>query len=143
MGLRRFLQRAPMMSSRRPQIRQTRRKVAAHIQMEALEDRTLLSTDVWTGAVNNNWSNPNNWSLGAVPGTSDTADFTSGSISNTADVDASFTIANLVIDSSWGGTINVDNPLTVSGNMTLASGALNVNSAMSIGGAGSQWSGGS
>ena len=41
MGLRRFLQRAPMMSTRRPRIGQTRRKVAAHMQMEALEDRTL------------------------------------------------------------------------------------------------------
>ena len=143
MGLRRFLQRAPMMSTRRPRIRQTRRDTAAHIQMEALEDRTLLSTDIWTGAADSNWSNPNNWSMKAVPGTSDTAEFTSGSTSNTADVDASFTIADLVIDSSWGGTINVNNPLTVSDNMTLASGALNVNSAMSIGGAGSQWSGGS
>ena len=133
MGLRRFLQRAPMMSTRRPRIGQTRRKVAAHMQMEALEDRTLLATDIWTGAVNNNWSNPQNWNLGVVPGTSDTAEFTSGSTRNTADVDESFTIANLMIDSSWDGTINVDSPLTVSTNMTLASGALNVIGAMSIG----------
>ena len=42
----------------------------------------MLATDFWTGhsasiGGNNNWSNAANWSLNAVPGATDTADFIS------------------------------------------------------------------
>ncbi len=50
--------------------------------------------------------------------------------------------AALQIDSSWGGTLSVSNPLTVEGNLTLASGTLSLGAAMSIGGSGSAWTGG-
>ncbi|HEV3308984.1 MAG TPA: CARDB domain-containing protein, partial [Chloroflexota bacterium] len=108
--------------------------------MERLEDRALLATDVWTGAVSANWSNAANWSLGQLPGTTDTAEFQHGR--TTATVDTSFTIGALQIDSSWGGTLTVSNSLSVSGNLTLASGTLSVGAPMSIAGPASSWTAG-
>ena len=70
-------------------------------------------TDYWTGASaatggNDNWSNPGNWSLGAPPTAAETADFTSSESQYSAsNVDTSFSIANLTIDSTWGGTVDV------------------------------------
>jgi hypothetical protein len=125
--------------------RDRRRKPRPRIDLgrtaiERLEDRTLLSNDVWIGGDgNNNWSNPGNWSQG-VPGTSTTVEFQNGT--TTATVNASFTIGALQIDSSWGGTLNVSNPLAVSGDLTLASGTLSLGAAMSIGGSASEWDGG-
>jgi hypothetical protein len=103
--------------------------------------------DEWTGAnfaVDNNWSDPANWSLGAVPGTSDIALFTNNASvsSTTANVDVPFTVAGVTIDSSWGGTVNVNKALTVSGNFSLASGTVDGNGVLSMAGSGSSWSGG-
>ncbi len=115
--------------------------------LERLEDRTLLAVDYWTGASahsggNDNWSNGGNWSLG-VPGTSDTADFTSSqSQVGTAVVDRAFTVGALVIDNTWGGTLNVNNALTVNGNLTLASGTVGGTAILTASGTGSQWTGG-
>ncbi len=118
-----------------------RSKVVRHKpDMERLEGRTLLATDVWTGAVNANWSNAGNWSLGQIPGATDTAEFQNGRAAAT--VDNSFTIGALEIESSWGGTLSVNNSLLVSGNLTLASGTLIVGAPMSIGGPASSWTAG-
>ncbi len=105
-------------------------------------------TDFWTGASaahggNDNWSNPGNWALGAPPTAVETADFTgSESQYSTSIVDTSFSIANLTIDSTWGGSVGVESPLTISGNLILASGTLGGNGAISVAGSGSQFSGG-
>ena len=78
---------------------------------------TPALTDFWTGASaahggNDNWSNPGNWAFGAPPTAAETAYFT-GSESQyaTANVDTSVSIANLTIDSTWGGSVVVSSPL--------------------------------
>ncbi len=108
--------------------------------LERLESRTLLATDVWTGAVNASWSNAGNWSLGQIPGTTDTVEFQNGR--TMATVDTSFTIGALEIESSWGGTLSVNNSLAISGSFTMASGVLTVDAPMSIGGPASSWTAG-
>jgi uncharacterized repeat protein (TIGR03803 family) len=106
------------------------------------------TADTWTGASPNSvaWSDGRNWSLGTPPATGQTVLFTNNSSvqSLTSTVDAGFTgsIGNLVIDSTWGGTINVASPLTVTGNFTMAGGTLNVDSALAMAGAASGWTGG-
>jgi hypothetical protein len=111
-------------------------------RVQRLESRIALATDFWTGAVDNQWSTPGNWSLSYAPGPGDTADFTSGAAATTANVDTPFNIASLVIDSSWGGAINVSSPLTISGNFQLSSGTFGGDGAVSIAGGASQWTGG-
>jgi uncharacterized repeat protein (TIGR03803 family) len=105
--------------------------------------------DQWTGAnfaVDTNWSDGANWSLGVPPDPGQTAQFTNNATvkSFTATVDAGFTsaIGVLDIDSTWGGTITVNSPLTVTGNFTLASGNLGGSGAVTIGGSASTWTGG-
>ncbi|MGO9916764.1 MAG: beta strand repeat-containing protein, partial [Isosphaeraceae bacterium] len=105
-------------------------------------------TDFWTGASaahggNDDWSNSGNWALGAPPTAAETAYFTaSESQYSTSIVDTSFSIANLTIDSSWGGTVSASGSLTISGNLILASGTLGGSGAISVAGSGSQFSGG-
>jgi hypothetical protein len=113
-----------------------------------LEDRLVPAVDTWTGLSASmggsaGWSNAGNWSLG-TPGTGDTANFTNNSSVKffTSDVDAAFMVAGVTIDSSWGGTINVNMNLTVTGNFTLASGTVDGNGLLTMGGNGSQWSAG-
>ncbi len=109
---------------------------------------TPPQTDIWTGASaakggNDNWSNPGNWTFGAAPTAAETAYFTaSESQYSTANVDTSFSIAGLTIDSTWGGTVGVSGSLTISGNLILANGTLGGNGAVSVAGSGSQFSGG-
>lgn len=92
--------------------------------LECLEDRTVLSNTTWTGlGLNNNWSNPANWS-GGVPGAGDTAIFSSHpGGSSTAVVDAAFSVV-LSIDANWGGTIQVNQPVTTTGSGQWASGTM-------------------
>jgi uncharacterized repeat protein (TIGR03803 family) len=108
-----------------------------------------VPTDQWTGAnfaVDTNWSDGANWSLGAPPTPSQVAVFTNNSTVKdfTSTLDAGFTnaIGGLKIDSTWGGTITVKSPLAVTGNMTLASGSCGGSGAVTIGGSDSQWTGG-
>jgi uncharacterized repeat protein (TIGR03803 family) len=103
--------------------------------------------DQWTGAnfaVDTNWSDGANWSLGAPPGPGQAVLFTkSASVKDyTSTLDAGFTsaIGTLDIDSTWGGTIIVNSPLTVEGGLTLASGTLGGGGAVTIGSG--QWTGG-
>jgi uncharacterized repeat protein (TIGR03803 family) len=107
------------------------------------------TTDQWTGAnfaVDTNWSDGANWSLGAPPTPSETALFTDNSSvqSFTSTVDAGFTnaIGGLVIDSTWAGTITVDSALTANGNFAMASGTLGGSGAVTVAGDTMQWTGG-
>jgi uncharacterized repeat protein (TIGR03803 family) len=107
------------------------------------------TTDQWTGAnsaVDTNWSDGANWSTGSAPYPTQTAVFTNNATvkSFTSTVDAGFTnsVAGLNIDGTWGGTITVSSALSVSGNLTLASGTFGGNGAVTVGGSASQWTGG-
>jgi uncharacterized repeat protein (TIGR03803 family) len=107
------------------------------------------TVDQWTGAnfaVDTNWSDGANWSLGAAPTAGQTALFTkNASVKHfTATVDSGFTsaIAGLDVDSTWGGTILVKNALSVTGNLTLASGTVRGSGVLTIAGTASQWTGG-
>jgi uncharacterized repeat protein (TIGR03803 family) len=107
------------------------------------------TTDQWTGAnsaVDTNWSDGANWSIGSAPYPTQTAVFTNNSSvqSFTSTVDAGFTnsVTGLNIDGTWGGTITVSSALAVSGNLTLASGTFGGNGAVTVGGSASQWTGG-
>jgi uncharacterized repeat protein (TIGR03803 family) len=109
----------------------------------------VVPPDQWTGAnfaVDTNWSDGANWSTGAPPIPGQAAVFTNNASvkSFTSTVDAGFTnaIGGLDIDSSWGGTITVNSPLSVSGQLRMASGSLGGSGAVTIGGTTSQWTGG-
>jgi uncharacterized repeat protein (TIGR03803 family) len=106
-------------------------------------------TDQWTGAnfaVDTNWSDGANWSLGKPPTSGQTAMFTKNSTvkSFTSTVDAGFTnaVGGLVIDGTWGGTITVNSALSVNGNFSLASGSLGGTGAMTVAGDAMHWTGG-
>jgi hypothetical protein len=132
-------------NSRCRALRKPRRGAALHrlrCNAQQLEQRLSLAGDVWTGAVSSNWSDAGNWSLGYAPAAGDTAEFTSGAAATTVNVDVPCSIAALAIDGSWGGTINVNNPLAMSGNFQLASGVFGGTGAVTISGGASQWSGG-
>jgi uncharacterized repeat protein (TIGR03803 family) len=105
--------------------------------------------DQWTGAnfaVDTNWSDGANWSLGKPPTAGQTAVFTNNPSvkSFTATVGAGFTgaVGGVLIDKSWGGTITVNGPLTVNGNFSLASGSFGGSGAVTIDAWSSQWTGG-
>jgi uncharacterized repeat protein (TIGR03803 family) len=107
--------------------------------------------DQWTGAnsaVDTNWSDGANWSLGVPPNPGQTVLFTNNASvkSFTSTVDTGFTsaIGVLGIDSTWGGTITVNSPLTVLGDFALASGSFDGSGAVTVGSSFSvsQWPGG-
>jgi fibronectin-binding autotransporter adhesin len=107
------------------------------------------ATDQWTGAnfaVDTNWSDGANWSLGTPPIAGQPVLFTNNSSVKafTSTVDAGFTnsIGALRIDSTWGGTITVNTALSVAANFSLASGSFGGSGAVTIAGAASQWTGG-
>jgi hypothetical protein len=106
------------------------------------------TTDEWTGAnfaVDSNWSDGANWSLGTPPSTSQTALFTNDASvkSFTSTVDPAFTNAIAALNiANWGGTLTVNSALSVTGNFTLASGTFGGGGAVSIAGTASQWTGG-
>jgi hypothetical protein len=129
--------------------RQAYRRRAARClpRVESLEERLAPAIAIWTGADamhNTNWSNPLNWYLSAPPGANDTAEFTSNSNvqAYSSTVDTGFTVADVLIDSTWGGIITVNNSLTITDNLTLASGSFGGSGAMSVAGSSSTWSGG-
>ena len=93
----------------------------------ALEDRTLLATDVWTGAVSSSWSAGGNWSLGAPPGTSDIASFTNsgtGASLLAATLDGPQSIAGLSIDNTWNGVLTLEDSLALSGSSQILGGTI-------------------
>ena len=76
----------------------------------------LAGLDIWTGAIDNNWANPLNWSLGLAPITTDVAQIDSGFtvlLTTTPENITSLTLGGgLTIN---GGTLNI------SGNSTFLS----------------------
>jgi uncharacterized repeat protein (TIGR03803 family) len=109
----------------------------------------LPPTDQWTGAnsaVDTNWSDGANWSLGAPPAAGQTVLFTNsaGVKSFTSTVDSGFTnaIGDLDITGTWRGTITVISALTVDGSLNLASGSFGGSGAVTVAGSASQWTGG-
>jgi hypothetical protein len=116
------LSRTYLQASRRRVAR--RPKHAFRPEIEFLEGRTTPSVDMWTGAnhaVDTNWSDGANWSLGRAPTSSDVVQFTNNTSvkSQLSTMDQACTVAGLQIDPLWGGTINGN------GNLTLASGSAN------------------
>ncbi|HZU35787.1 MAG TPA: LamG domain-containing protein, partial [Gemmataceae bacterium] len=57
-------------------------------------------------------------------------------------VDQPFTVAGVNVDSTWGGAIDVNAALTVTGNLVLASGSMGGPGAVSVAGKASSWTGG-
>jgi hypothetical protein len=117
------------------------------VDIGAFEDHFTI--DQWTGAnaaVDTNWSDGKNWSLGRPPSTWDIVLFTNNATvkSFTSTVAAGFTnsIAGLTITSSWGGTIIFNNNLYVPAYFTLASGTFSGAGTVSIAGPANQWTGG-
>jgi hypothetical protein len=94
-------------------------------QVEALEDRCLLSTFDWVGAgANSNWNNPANWEIGkatnnnTTPGVGDTARFSNSfnPKNPNAVVNAGtggVEIARLSVGTDYKGTITLDQRLMV------------------------------
>jgi uncharacterized repeat protein (TIGR03803 family) len=87
--------------------------------------KATVAVDQWTGAnfaVDTNWSDGANWSLGVPPYPNQTALFTNNATVKgfTATVDPGFTnpIWALDIDSTWGGTIGGDLVLTGASTLT-------------------------
>ncbi len=75
--------------SNRSLFRARARSRRTRVFLEVLEERCLLATDSWISASSGSWSNPQNWSTGAVPqagdavvidvaGANPTVTFTSG-----------------------------------------------------------------
>jgi Bacterial Ig-like domain (group 3) len=97
----------------------------------ALERRVLLATDVWTGASSSSWSDDGNWSLGAPPGTTDVADFTdsgNGGSLLAVTLDEPASIAGLTIDSSWTGTLSLQNALVLLSTSQVSNGTIDFSS---------------
>jgi hypothetical protein len=114
------LSRACLPASRRPVAR--RPKQVFRPKIELLEERLAPAVDLWTGAnfhTDSNWSDGLNWSLGHAPTSSDIAQFSAGNGGPTSVVDGAYTISGLQIDGSWGGSLYVNN------NLTLAAGSTN------------------
>src|SRR5712692_9312725 len=120
-------------------LRQTKNKfhgLSYRPRIEALEERTLLTTDTWTGLGGNvNWSNPANWDHG-VPNAGDDLDFLSsfsaqGRILN--DLAPGMTFHSITFDYGlpiWNGVIYVlpNNLPILSGNAIVLTGGIQVRS---------------
>jgi hypothetical protein len=101
------------------------------------------STNTWTGnsPADRNWSDPRNWSLLRTPGPSDFVSFAGGW--STSNVDAAFTIAALTATSSFFAALNVNAPLTITGDLVVdfpAGGQFGGDGAMTLNGTGSRLS---
>jgi len=102
----------------------------ARLAIEPLEDRVLLATMFWTngaGGMDSNWTNPQNWFPNVVPGPQDHAIFNNTS-TNPSTVNEVFggTIANLTVDTTYTGRINLLRDLTVTAGTQLANGEISV-----------------
>jgi hypothetical protein len=78
-----------MLFSWLPRVSQPRRRPSPQRRrprLEALEDRLVPSTDIWTGAalIDPSWRNPLNWSANAIPAANDSLIFPALAFSHSA-----------------------------------------------------------
>jgi hypothetical protein len=86
--------------------------------MEGLEERIVLATDTWTGAVGPNWSTAGNWVGDVAPSPGDSLVFpaAAGNLTNTNDFPAGTTFNSITIQGS--GYKMTGNALTLSSGIT-------------------------
>lgn len=147
-GLKRILSRP---ERRRMRLSPVRRLL---MNVEALEDRVVPATILWTGAAGNNlWSTPGNWSSGTVPTSADnvfnslssqiqvgsaaaakTLDFTGGTAQLRILSAGSLTLGSAAADASSlnnglvldsGGTITATGTVALGGSSTFSGGTIN------------------
>lgn len=98
--------------------------------LERLEDRHAPATLTWTGAVNSSWHDPANWDQNQIPGAGDTALFvaqhpTSVDLMKGGAWGPSVTVAGLLVESGYGGTIDIGGKImTVTSTLEVASGTI-------------------
>ncbi|MEO6347349.1 MAG: T9SS type A sorting domain-containing protein [Aquaticitalea sp.] len=81
---------------------------------------TLFSqTNTWTGTINNNWGNPANWSLNALPNASNNVVIPTGS---TVFIDVSATIKSIAIQGN--AEVTMDNSLNIDMASSIAANAI-------------------
>ncbi len=92
--------------------------------LEVCTGSTTGSTAVWDGGgITNDWSEATNWVGDVVPQATDTVLFDTTSTKD-ALLDVTFpgTVANIIINSGYTGTITMDRPFTVTGDYTQVDG---------------------
>ncbi|HLJ93479.1 MAG TPA: hypothetical protein VKU02_09850 [Gemmataceae bacterium] len=112
--------------------------ITVTIQHDSAPSTTLSSTAnigavgtqiVWSGAsgVDLNWSDAKNWVGNVVPGPGDIAVFNNTANNGNSVVDPGFagTIGGVILDSTWGATLTIQNTLTITGSSSWASGFIN------------------
>jgi hypothetical protein len=128
--------------------RDRRRTARAFLPLgEAVEDRTLLSTDLWTGAAGDNiWDNATNWVNSAdntdhhVPTATDAAviDNTytdvSGVTINADGTDSVHSLQSLAALSIAGGSLSIASASTANGGLSVSNGTLTLNGSLAING---------
>lgn len=103
-----------------------RRRHALRPRLDALEERTLLSTVTWINPSGGDWDTPSNWSSGALPGPSDDV------VINQPDITVTHNGGNDSVNSITsqdpitlnGGTLGVAAASTISGLLTLGFGGI-------------------
>lgn len=111
------------------------------LHLEALEDRFLLATYVWSGVANGAvWSDKNNWTVNgirgvSVPGATDTASF-DGTNNTDSKMDLQTKVSVLSIQ-GYTGTISLQRQLTLDV-LVMSSGTINRDSTW-LGGGGTQY----
>ncbi len=115
--------------AKRTQLKLIRGKISRprRLFMEFLEQRLLLAQDVWTGGGDDkSWQDGSNWSLGAAPGSSDSAMISVGS-SLTILYNGSSSILSITDNAGidiTGGSLEVTSGASeLSGSLTVAAGA--------------------
>lgn len=79
----------------------------------------------WRGGPDHRWSNPVNWEGSRVPGTSDVARFAASSSSEVmVDADSSGTVAGLILEPDYHGTLSLGRDLTIADDLVLGGGTI-------------------
>jgi hypothetical protein len=102
-----------------------------------MEERTLLSSVVWTGnAHDNNWDTPGNWSTDSLPGMGD--DVTINASADVVHSDSMTDTINSLTSSQpltiSGGTLSIASAFTTSSTLTISGGTLNDPGAITVAG---------
>ena len=89
-------------------------------EIEGLEGRIVLATDIWTGAVSGSWMTAGNWSGGVAPAPNDDLVFpaTAANLTNTNDFPGGTTFNSITIQGAGynlsGNTLNLNTGITAS-----------------------------